>query len=319
MSFVKLAIFGFLALLPAFAGDGDFNGRWDLTLSGEARGRAWWLEVTGAGTPIIKGRFVGAPGGQMDDIPEMRVANGELTWAFERNYGYGSKEDRARKRRGIYKARLVGGKLVGTFALDGSPILQFTGVRAPEIRDKDDASWKRGKTVQLFNGRDLNGWRVAMDGAKLSWSVQNGLLTNSEGAADIVSEEKFWNFELHAEYRVGPKSNSGIALRDRYEVQIWEDYGRPVDGHSMGALYSRIVPSQNASLPAGQWQTMDIRLVGRTVTVTLNGKKVIDRKEIEGLTAMAHDPNEAMPGPISLQGDHGLVEFRAINVTPLTR
>ena len=319
MTVVKPVIFGILALVPALAGDSDFNGRWDLTLTGDARGRAWWLEVSGAGTPNIKGKFVGAPGGQMDVIPEIRISNGELIWVFERNYGYGSKEEREKPRRGIYKARLTGGKLAGTFGFQGNPILQFTGVRAPEIRDKDDASWKHGKMIQLFNGRDLNGWRVAMDGAKLAWSVQTGLLTNSEGAADIVSEEKFWNFELHAEYRVGPKSNSGIGLRDRYEVQIWEDYGRPVDGHSMGALYSRIVPSQNASLPAGQWQTMDIRLVGRTVTVTLNGKKIIARKEIEGLTAMAHDGNEAMPGPISLQGDHGLVEFRALNVTPLTR
>lgn len=316
---MKLLLGAFTFAASLFAADSDFNGRWNLTLTGDPRSRAWWLEISGAGTREPKGRFVGAPGGQMDDIAEMRVAHGELVFYFERNYGYGSKEDRARKRRGTYRARLIDNRLTGTFSLDGDPVLQFTGERAPDIRDKDDASWKKGKPVPLFNGRDLTGWKTVMTNVSFAWSVKNGFLTNSEGAADIVSREKFWNFDLHAEYRVGPKSNSGIALRDRYEVQIMEDHGRPVDGHSMGSVYSRIVPTENASKPAGEWQTMDIRLVGRTVTIMLNGKKIVDRKQIEGLTAMAHDANEAAPGPLSLQGDHGLVEFRALVVTPLTR
>jgi hypothetical protein len=118
---------------------------------------------------------------------------------------------------------------------------------------------------------------------------------------------------------VGKGSNSGLGLRDRYEVQIFEKFGSPPDTHTMGSVYSRIVPSENASKPAGEWQTMDIRLVGRIVTVKLNGKVVIDKREIEGLTAMAHDPNEAQPGPISIQGDHGTVEFRELTLTPLKR
>lgn len=306
--------------MPLLAGDSDFNGRWNLTVNGsDPRARAWWLEVTGAGSKNLKGRFVGAPGGQMDEIPEIRINKGELEFVFERNYRLGPKESQATKRRGVYRARLQGDKLSGTFSLEGNVVGQFTGVRALVIRDKDDGSWKKGSPVKLFNAKDLNGWKIAGGEAVRGWSVKNGLLTNSEGAPDIVSDEKFWNFELHAEFRVGPKSNSGIALRDRYEVQIWEDYGRPVDGHSMGALYSRIVPSENASKPAGEWQTMDIRLVGRIVTVKLNGKTIIDHKEIEGLTAMAHDSNEAMPGPLSVQGDHGLVEFRDLTLTPLSR
>lgn len=311
---MKFSIVLGLLAIPLLAGDSDFNGRWNLTVTGSnTRARAWWLEVEGAGTKNLKGKFVGAPGGQVDPIPEIRVDKGELEFVFERNY----RSDK--KQRGIYRARIQNNTLSGTFSLDGNIVDQFTGVRAPVIRDKEDGSWKKGNPVELFNGKDVTGWKVVGGEAVRGWSVKNGFLTNSERAPDLVSNEKFWNFEVHAEFRVGEKSNSGIGLRDRYEIQIWEDYGRPVDGHSMGAIYSRVVPSENASKPAGEWQTMDIRIVGRIATVKLNGKTVIDHKEIEGLTAMAHDPNEAMPGPLSVQGDHGLVEFRKLTLTPLVR
>src|SRR6185503_18242356 len=111
----------------------------------------------------------------------------------------------------------------------------------------------------------------------------------------------FWNFELHAEFRVVKESNSGIGLRGRYEIQILDNYGRKPDEHASGALYSRIVPSVNASKPAGEWQSFDIRLVGRQLTVVVNGTKVIDKGEVEGLTAMANNADEAEPGPITIQ------------------
>jgi hypothetical protein len=66
-------------------------------------------------------------------------------------------------------------------------------------------------------------------------------------------------------------------------------------------------------------QTFDIRLVGRDVTVVLNGKTIIDRQAIEGFTAVATDVEEASPGPITLQGDHGSVEFRKLVVIPLVK
>ncbi len=303
-----------------WAADSDFNGRWNLTVSNsDPRARAWWLQVDGAGTKKPAGKFVGAPGGQMDEIPEIRVDRGELEFVFTRAYRLGPPELHTQKRRGVYRARLVNGKMTGTFALDGNTVGQFTGVRAPEIRDQDNGSWKAGAPVALVNGKDLTGWSLPGGAPVQGWSVKDGLLVNSEGAPDIVSTEKFWNFEMHTEFRIGPKSNSGIGLRDRYEIQIFDTHGRAPDTHSMGSLYSRIPPSVDAANPAGEWQTMDIRLVGRTLTVRLNGKTVIDHREVEGLTAMAHDPNEAMPGPMGLQGDHGLVEFRAITIKPLVR
>ena len=153
----------------------------------------------------------------------------------------------------------------------------------------------------------------------LGWTVKDGIMGNTPAANNLVSEKKFWNFDLHAEFRVSAETNSGIGLRGRYEVQILDDYGKPPNTHGNGALYSRILPSENASRPSGEWQTLDVRLVGRQVSITLNGKKIIEKKEIDGLTAMANNPDEGEPGPITLQGDHRAVEFRSLVVTPLLK
>ena len=154
--------------------------------------------------------------------------------------------------------------------------------------------------------------------ASHGWSAQGGVLKGNGAATDLISNGKYWNFKLHVEYRTPEHSNSGIGLRGRYEVQILEDHGRPLDRHSNAALYSRIIPTENVTKPAGEWQTYDIRLVGRHVTVTLNGKTVT-QGVIDGLTAIACDPDEGVPGPIMLQGDHGPVEFRGIVLTPLVK
>jgi hypothetical protein len=102
-------------------------------------------------------------------------------------------------------------------------------------------------------------------------------------------------------------------------VQIYDDYGKEASVHGHGALYSRIAPAKVASRPPGEWQTMKVRLVGRDVTVTLNGVAVIEKRDVYGPTAMSIDAEEDKPGPIGLQGDHGLVEFRRISVTELVK
>src|SRR5437763_9593840 len=137
--------------------DLQFNGRWDITVSGDARVKAWWLEIAGAGTDNVKGKFVGAPGGQLDDIPKISTLDGELRFSFERKYH----RDQKGLQKGLYWARLEGGKLKGTFEIEGEPFsyLEWTGVRAPLVPDRDDGAWKRGDPIRLFNGRDLTGWQ----------------------------------------------------------------------------------------------------------------------------------------------------------------
>ena len=134
-----------------------------------------------------------------------------------------------------------------------------------------------------------------------------------------MSDRTFWNFEAQVEFRIFEHSNSGIGLRGRYEIQILDDFGRPPNTHGAGALYSRVAPAVNASKPAGEWQTYDIRLVGRDLTLVHNGKKVLDHVHVDGLTAIANNSDEGEPGPFIVQGDHSNVEIRKFTVTPLVR
>lgn len=309
---IKLAVMSLLSV-ALWATDSDFNGRWNINVQ-TPRSRAWWLEVQGAGTSKVTGSFVGAPGGQVDAIEGMRVENGELMFGFERKPAL-KQTFRARfdKVKGVDTLRgtrdeVVDGKL--------SPVVAWTAERAPVLREKDDGSWKPARTVDVFDGKSTAGWRLLLAG-RPDWFVQDGLLKNNKGAADLVSEAKFWNMEVRAEFRYARGSNSGIALRGRYEIQIIDNFGKAPDMHGTGALYSRIAPSVNASKAPGEWQTMVMRLVGRELTVVLNGTKVIDRREVIGPTAMVISPKEDTPGSIVLQGDHGLVEFRRLQVVEL--
>ena len=304
-----------MSCMAAGVDDQDFNGRWDIAVNGgESRARAWWLEVAGAGTPGLKGKFVGTPGGQIDDIPRISISGGELRFVFEKRY----QRDQRGLQKGMYWARLEDGKLKGTFEIAGDPssYLEWTGMRAPALPEKDDPSLKKGDPVTLFDGRDLSAWTAP---SRTGWTVKDSSLWNSAGAVNLVSEKKFWNFVLLADFRVGQRGISGIGLRGRYKIQIADDYDRPPSLNVTGAVNGRIAPFVNAARPPGEWQTFEIRLVGRQVSVTLNNVKVIEKQTIDGLTAIASDANEAEPGPIVLQGDRGPVEFRHVVVFPLTK
>jgi len=308
-----------LCTLGAFADETAFNGRWNIKVH-DNRTRAWWLEVAGAGTGQLKGKFVGAPGGDCDVIHDLAIRDGELSFSFTRGYIRVPGQEKARQK-GVYRARLAHDKLEGSFQIEGqeAPAIRWTGTRAAVITDSDDGSWRETKPVRLFNGRNLKGWSALEKNRELAWTVRDGLLTNMAGAPNLISDRKFWNFKVHMEFRIPEHSNSGLGLRGRYEVQIADSYGQPVGTHMMGALYSRIAPSINASKPAGEWQTLDVTLIGRDVTVVLNGAKVIDKQVIEGPTAIVFDTDESAPGPIFVQGDHRQIEIRSLVITPLVK
>ena len=299
-----------LLALPLLGADSDFNGRWDITNNTQPRPKAWWLELTGMGTANPSGFFVSDHGSDRNVVDHIAVENGELRFSFNRPGRGGGAGTQSPE----YHARLVNGKLEGTFNNT-----TWTGVRAPVIKDKDDGSWKEGKPIQLFNGKDLTGWTALNPSVEMKWTVQDGVLRNAPPTTDIISTQKFWNFKLHVDFRIVEHSNSGIGLRGRYEIQIIDDYGKPPNSHGAAALYSRVQPSVNASKPAGEWQSYDIRLVGRTLTVVHNGTKVLDKVEVDGLTAIANNPDEAEPGPFIVQGDHSYVEIKSFVVTPLVK
>ena len=300
---------------PAWAGDEGFNGRWVIEPLGENNGRVMWLEISGAGAGPISGFMVGGgPGGQLEPIHDAKIEGGQLTFHVERLLrGAGN-----RLLKTPVTAALRGDWLHGAATRQRGTTL-WLGRRAPVLPERDDGSWKEAAPVVLFDGKGISGWHTLRPGREEGWFVEDGALKNHRRADVLVSDQVFWNFRLQAEYLVHPKMNGGIGLRGRYEIQILDDHGQPASDHGNAALYGRIAPTVNASRPAGEWQTLDVRLVGRELTVELNGTKTIDRKIIDGFTAMATDWREDEAGPITLQGDHGAVEFRKIVVTPLTQ
>jgi len=202
-----------------------------------------------------------------------------------------------------------------------------TKLQAPPAAP-DLSGVKFGTPINLFNGKDLTGWKLINEKQKNGFYAKDGILGTDpaqvEGQEHISygnlrTEQEFEDFNLKLEVNVPEGSNSGIYLRGMYEVQVADTYKKPLDPHNMGALYSRITPSVNAEKPAGTWQSFDITLVNRHVTVILNGTKIIDNQPIFGPTGGAMKSDVNTPGPLYLQGDHGKVEYRNIVLTPIVK
>jgi len=205
-------------------------------------------------------------------------------------------------------------------------ITEFTVKRIPDLPERPDLSTIRyGKKKKLFNGKDLSGWELTNPNQKNGFGVSDGVLINKPvhkegehgGYGNLRTIDEFEDFKLNIEVNIPAGSNSGIYLRGIYEVQVLDSYGKDLNPHNMGAIYSRITPSVAAEKPAGEWQEMEIILYKRHATVILNGQNIIDNQPLEGVTGGALTPNEFIPGPIYLQGDHGEVSYRNIILTPI--
>ena len=229
---------------------------------------------------------------------------------------------------------LIDGELVGTSLSPGSrsggmTVTRFTGKKIPDLPSAPDLNEiKYGRTITLFNGKDLTGWTLTNPDQTNGWKVEDGVLINDpvrvEGGprvsyGNLMTMDKFEDFNLKLEVNVPEGSNSGIYLKGIYEVQVQDTYGRELDSHHMGALYSRITPTVNAEKPAGEWQSLDITLCDRHVTVILNGTKIIDNQPVYGCTGGALTADEFIPGPMYLQGDHGKVSYRNISLRSITK
>jgi hypothetical protein len=213
----------------------------------------------------------------------------------------------------IFTAWLNGSVLQGTTNDNGSSV-KWIGVRAPELQVPSKPLW--GAPVILFNGHDLSGWSLRNPRAQNCWHAQDGILYNDASCVDLKSTAEFLNFRLHLEFRLEGRGGSGVYLRGRYEVQIADDAGKSPNPRSTGAIFGYISPSISAGKPQGKWQTLNITLLGRMVTVELNDRTVIAHEEVPGITGAALDSHEAQEGPIMLQGDHGRISFRNIILTP---
>jgi hypothetical protein len=303
-----------LFLLPvAFAKSNPFLGKWDITATTPGGNQVFWLEVKEENGQLA-GTFLHRSG-SVYKLTKVAVENDELV--FDASVANAKR---------LHKAKVVGGKLVGTLTstnsrTNQSETLNWVGVRAPNWGKSDaNAKHKFGKPVELFDSKSIEAtWGVQNTSKASGWSVVDGVMENQAGANNLVSKQLFQDFKIQAEYKLEAKSNSGIYLRGRYELQVLDDHGKEPESHGHMSIYSRIPPKTNASKPAGEWQMMEATIVGNRVTVFLNGQKIHDNQVIDGLTGGALDAEESKPGPIMLQGDHGKVWFRKVTVTPIIK
>jgi len=252
------------------------------------------------------GRFQGVVG-SVRPISRLTYTNDTLRFAIPPQWEAGSAD--------LQFAGVVTGEgLAGTITDPSGTPYPFTAVRAPALR-RPTPLW--APALRLFNGTDLKGWHSV--GGTNQWSAVSGVLTNAKGGANLVTDAVYTDFKLHVEVRYPARGNSGVYLRGRHEVQVEDSVVTKADAEAtggLGAIYGFLIPNQNAAKGAGQWETLDITLVGRLVTVVLNGKRIICEAEIPGPTGGALDSKEGTPGPIMLQGDHGPVEYRNLTITP---
>lgn len=282
-----------------------FVGRWDLTLKASDRSYPSWLEVT-AEAGQLKARMVGR-WGNARPLPSVQVSGGQLTFVSP-------KEEESASTDLVFHAQLKGDNLAGTVNGPDGKTWQWVGVRAPALNRNSTPKW--GKPVQLFNGKDLSGWKMDTPGPP-RWTVQNGNLVTPGNGPELKSEATFQDFKLHVEFNCAKDSNSGVYLRGRYEVQVETDSVAEPPSHHTGGVYGFLAPSPEQPRVSDTWQVFDITLIGRRVTVVHNGKTVIDHQEIPGITGGAVDSNEGAPGPIYLQGsEKGRVAFRNLTITP---
>jgi hypothetical protein len=300
-------------LRPGFSGAqapadsaSPFVGRWDLNLKDAAHEYPSWIQIDlkdGKFTALFTGRW-----GNARPLPKIDINANHLTFVSP-------KEEEDSKVDVVFQGDLSGEHISGTLNGPDGTTWSWTGVKAPPL-DKQDSSPRWGKPVQLFNGRDLTGWHQSKAGPP-DWSVKDGNLIKPGNGPEIISDGKFQNFKLHVEFNCGNDANSGIYLRGRYEVQIeTESQGEPPTHHT-GGVYGFLAPTPELPRRPDVWQSFDITLIGRDLSVVQNGQTVIDHREIPGITGGALDSHEAEPGPIYLQGsEKGQVLFRNITITP---
>jgi hypothetical protein len=279
------------------------TGRWDITVTTPAGDYPSWLEVGWSGNRMLVGRFVGQFGSARP-ISRIEFSRDTLRFSVPPQWEPGDNDLH-------FEGVLENDRLSGWMTDPTGNRLAWNARRAPVLRRSTMPRWAR--PITLFNGVDLTGWEPI---GSSEWKVVDHVLTNTKAAANLRTRETFTDFKLHVEFRYQSGGNSGIYLRGRYEVQIEDSRGVEPSNGGLGAIYGFLTPGENAAKQPGEWQSYDITLVGRMVTIVLNGRRIICEQAIPGITGGALDSDEQAPGPILLQGDHGPIEYRNIVLTP---
>jgi Domain of Unknown Function (DUF1080) len=286
------------------AANQPFAGRWDLTVTTPHDTYPSWMEFTeNGGRPEVK--IVGRVA-SVHPATDVNLKGSHLSFTTSEWFGKQIKV--------TWDMNVQGRKITGTQRREDQVEGQITGVPAPALKRRVPASWT--KPELLFNGKDLAGWEPD-NASENHWKAQDGELVNEKAGANIRTTRKFQDFKLHIEYNCPQGGNSGVYMRGRYEVQVeYEPAGANDKFHGMGSIYGFIAPAVDLPPKPGQWESYDITLVGRNVTVVRSGVTTIDNQEIPGITGGAIDSHEAEPGPLLIQGDHtGGMKYRNITIS----
>ena len=278
------------------------EGKWDITIHATAKELPSWLEVRHSGLHTLVGYFVGVSGSARP-VSKIQLDGEKFSFSIPPQWEEGNDLQ--------VSGTIDGDNLSGTMINPDGKNVNWTAVRAPSLRRQKEPSW--GTPVKLFNGTNLDGWQASGEN---QWVAQGGILKSPKSGSNLFTTKTFSDFKLHVEFRYPKGSNSGVYLRGRYEVQVMDSKGLEPSVGDFGAIYGFIVPTEMVAKDANVWQTYDITLVGRIVTVVANGTMIICKHEIPGITGGALDSNEAAPGPIYFQGDHGPIEYRNITLRP---
>ena len=286
------------------AGDHPIVGRWDLTVQMGNQSVPSWLEVKLSGFSTLVGYFVG-DSGSARPISKVNVNDEKITFSIPPQWENSDKDM-------VFSGTLENGKLKGIITSSSGEKHSFVGERAPLLKRTASPEW--GKPIILFNGKNLDGWHPQKPNNQ--WVAENGILKSPKSGTNLITDQKFEDFKLHIEFRYPKGGNTGVYLRGRYEVQIEDSKGKEPSSVYLGGIYGFLTPNENVAKSPGEWQTYDITLIGRRVTIEANGKAIICDQIIPGITGGALDSKEGEPGPIMLQGDHLPADFRNITITP---
>ena len=157
----------------------------------------------------------------------------------------------------------------------------------------------------IFDGKTLDGWKMAGDGRFAIVKSDIALQSDKGGGLLWYAEKEYKNFILKLEWKVSdegdnsgvfvrfpdPDDNPDIAVREGYEIQIDDKAEDPI--HQTGAIYDFAAPSKVVSKPPSQWNTMEIQALDQSYIIIINGEKVTEFKGsrlTEGYVGLqAHD------------------------------
>jgi hypothetical protein len=280
-----------------------FEGRWDMVLTtADGSSSPRWMDYVEGRDPLIR---IQPRGGSVHPAYDVDVDGPHITLVMDKG------SDKRPKTTWDLKIK---NKVITGTQKTGDQIATIKGVKAPELKRDPPKYWTKPESI--FNGTDLTGWEPVDTDAKNNWVADGGMLVNTAHGANIRTTRTFDDFKLHIEFNCPDDGNSGIYLRGRYEVQVeYEKVDANDKYHSVGAIYGFLAPAVDLPRRPGTWETFDITLVGRMLTIVRNKVKTIDDREIPGITGGALDSNEGDPGPFYIQGDHtGGMKYRNITV-----